>query len=309
MIVVENISKSYKDIKALNNVSFKVNNGELFGIIGPDGCGKTTLMRIMVSLILPDEGKVLLDNLDTNKDYKKIRNIIGYMPGKFSLYMDLTVKENIDFYSKVFGVSYQENYSLISDVYDQLAPFQNRRAGQLSGGMKQKLALCCAMIHKPKILFLDEPTTGVDAVSRTEFWDMIYKLRADGMTIVASTPYMDEAERCDRIALFQNGNILGIDTPKQIVDNFDGKVIALVTRDVSKCIKLLKEWNDVHIAYLFGDSIHIIMKDKSEQLSTISNFLNKHSVNVTSINFVNPNIEDCYIYLNYNVNPENYSNV
>ncbi|MDR2084058.1 MAG: ABC transporter ATP-binding protein [Bacteroidales bacterium] len=309
MISVENISKSYKDVKALSNVSFNVDEGELFGLIGPDGSGKTTLMRIMVSLILPDTGKILLDKLDTDKDFKKIRSIIGYMPGKFSLYMDLTVKENIDFYSNVFGVSYKKNYSLISDVYDQLAPFENRRAGQLSGGMKQKLALCCALIHKPKMLFLDEPTTGVDAVSRKEFWDMIYKLRADGMTIVASTPYMDEAERCDRIALFQNGNILEIDTPKQLVAKYEGKVIALVTPQVNKCIKLLKYWKKVHIAYLFGDTIHLTMNDKSEPISSVTDYLHENKIDVTSIEFVNPNIEDCYIYLNYNVNPEHHSNV
>lgn len=307
MIIVNKISKSFKDVQALKNISFDVNEGELYGLIGPDGSGKTTLMRIMVSLILPDSGKVMLDGLDTDKDFKKIRNMIGYMPGKFSLYMDLTVKENLDFYSKVFGVSYKKNYSLISEVYDQLAPFEKRRAGRLSGGMKQKLALCCAMIHKPRILFLDEPTTGVDAVSRKEFWDMIYKLRADGMTIIASTPYMDEAERCDRIALFQNGEIMKIDAPKKIVTDFDKKVIAIVTPNIHKCINLLKKWNKTYITYLFGDSIHLTLKEESvDSLLLISNHLKENNINATSIDYVNPNIEDCYIHLNYNINHEEF---
>ena len=309
MIIVDNISKSYKNVHALKNISFNVEDGELFGLIGPDGCGKTTLMRIMVSLILPNNGKVLLNNFDTDKDFKKIRGIIGYMPGKFSLYMDLTVKENLQFYSAVFGVSYKKNYSLISDIYDQLAPFEDRRAGRLSGGMKQKLALCCALIHKPQILFLDEPTTGVDAVSRKEFWDMIYKLRADGMTIIASTPYMDEASRCDRIALIQNGTVLGIDSPNNIVNNFEGKVVAIYTRETSKCIKLLKQWDKVHIAYLFGDSIHLTLKNQSEDLTEITNYLNENKINIVSIHHVEPNIEDCYIHLNHNANPEAQSNV
>ncbi|MDD4213418.1 MAG: ABC transporter ATP-binding protein, partial [Bacteroidales bacterium] len=212
-----NICKKYEKVQALQNVSVSVKSGELFGFIGPDGAGKTTLFKIFVSLMVPDEGTATVCGFNTIKDYKKLRNIIGYMPGKFSLYQDLTVEENLNFFATIFGTTIQENYHLIKDIYGQIEPFKNRRAGALSGGMKQKLALSCAMIHKPEILFLDEPTTGVDAVSRKEFWEMLHRLKDAGITIIVSTPYMDEALLCDRIAMIQAGNILITGTPGEII--------------------------------------------------------------------------------------------
>lgn len=217
-IIIDNITKRYGTVAALKGVSLKVGKGELFGLIGPDGAGKTTLFRVLTTLIKPDEGSAQVEDLDINHDYKEIRNIVGYMPGKFSLYQDLSVEENLEFFATLFGGTVKENYDLIAPIYSQIEPFKNRRAGRLSGGMKQKLALSCALVHRPKVLFLDEPTTGVDAVSRSEFWDMLSGLKEYGITILVSTPYMDEAGRCDRIALINEGKILKIDTPEAIVD-------------------------------------------------------------------------------------------
>jgi len=207
-IEIKNIYKSYKGAKALENISFEVKKGEIFGLIGPDGAGKTTLFRILTTLLLKDSGSASVEGFDVEKDYKAIRNIIGYMPGRFSLYQDLTVEENLNFFATIFGTTIKENYSLIRDIYVQIEPFKNRRAGKLSGGMKQKLALCCALIHRPEVLILDEPTTGVDAVSRREFWDLLKTYKNEGITTLVSTPYMDEAGLCERIALIQDGNIL-----------------------------------------------------------------------------------------------------
>ena len=224
MVNCNNISKHYGKVSALKGVSFSTEQGEIFGIIGPDGAGKTTLFRILTTLILPDEGSAIVDGFDVVKDYKEIRKRVGYMPGRFSLYQDLTVEENLNFFATVFNTTIEENYHLIKDIYIQIEPFKTRKAGNLSGGMKQKLALCCALIHKPTVLFLDEPTTGVDAVSRKEFWEMLQTLKMQGITILVSTPYMDEAALCDRIALIQNGSFLKIDTPKNIVNQF-GKTL------------------------------------------------------------------------------------
>lgn len=217
-IIINNITKRYGAVSALKGVSFEVGKGELFGLIGPDGAGKTTLFRLLTTLLKPDEGSAQVEGLDIIHDYRKIRNIVGYMPGKFSLYQDLSVEENLEFFASLFGGTVEENYDLIAPIYSQIEPFKDRRAGRLSGGMKQKLALSCALIHRPKVLFLDEPTTGVDAVSRSEFWDMLAGLKEYGITILVSTPYMDEAGRCDRIALINEGKILKIDTPEAIVD-------------------------------------------------------------------------------------------
>ncbi len=217
-ITISNVTKRYGTLTALDGVSFEVGRGELFGLIGPDGAGKTTLFRLLTTLMKPDEGTAQVEGLDIVNDYKEIRNIVGYMPGKFSLYQDLTVEENLKFFASLFGGTVEENYDLIAPIYSQIEPFRERRAGRLSGGMKQKLALSCALIHRPKVLFLDEPTTGVDAVSRSEFWDMLAGLREYGITILVSTPYMDEAGRCDRIALINEGRILKIDTPDAITD-------------------------------------------------------------------------------------------
>jgi ABC-type multidrug transport system ATPase subunit len=222
-IKINNISKSYAEAQALQEISLSVNEGELFGLIGPDGAGKTTLMRILTTLLLPDTGEAKMAGLDVVKDFKEIRHIVGYMPGRFSLYQDLSVEENLNFFATVFGTTVEENYDLIRDIYYQIEPFKNRRAGKLSGGMKQKLALSCALIHKPKILVLDEPTTGVDAVSRKEFWEMLKKLQQRGITILVSTPYMDEATLCDRVALMQKGRILDVDSPGGLPKNSRAK--------------------------------------------------------------------------------------
>src|SRR5579872_4075136 len=226
MIQLENITKTYDKgrVLAVKDISFSVEQGELFGLIGPDGAGKSTLFRILTTLLLADSGSATVNNLDVVKDYAKIRSSVGYMPGRFSLYQDLTIEENLQFFATVFGTTIKENYALIKDIYQQIEPFKDRRAGRLSGGMKQKLALCCALIHKPAVLFLDEPTTGVDVVSRKEFWEMLGRLKAEGITILVSTPYMDEAKLCDRVALVQKGNILSIDSPDGIVRQFPGEL-------------------------------------------------------------------------------------
>lgn len=217
-ISINDVTKNYGSICALDNVSFEVEKGELFGLIGPDGAGKTTLFRILTTLLVPDSGTATIEGLDAIKDYKRIRSIVGYMPGRFSLYQDLSVEENLEFFASIFGVDVKDNYDIIAPIYSQIEPFAKRRAGKLSGGMKQKLALSCALIHRPQVLFLDEPTTGVDAVSRSEFWDMLAGLKQYGISILVSTPYMDEAGRCDRIALINEGKILKIDTPENIKD-------------------------------------------------------------------------------------------
>lgn len=220
MIKVTDLSKSYGNVCALNNVSFEVGKGEIFGLIGPDGAGKTTLFRILTTLLLPDEGTAIVDGCDTVKDMKRIRQNVGYMPSKFSLYQDLTVEENLDFFATLFGTTIEAGYELIKPIYAQIEPFKDRKAGALSGGMKQKLALSCALVHKPTVLFLDEPTTGVDPVSRKEFWEMLQSLRNQGITIVASTPYLDEVRQCERIAFLAEGKIQGIDMPEIILERF-----------------------------------------------------------------------------------------
>jgi len=256
MIEINNITKSYKETKALSGINLHVNEGELFGLIGPDGAGKTTLIRILMTLLLPDSGEVKLDGLDVVENYKKIRKIVGYMPGRFSLYQDLSVEENLNFFATVFGTTVQENYDLIRDIYYQIEPFKNRRAGKLSGGMKQKLALSCALIHKPKILVLDEPTTGVDAVSRKEFWEMLKTLQQKGITIVVSTPYMDEADLCDRVALVQNGQILDVDSPKRVTEKFPRKIIQVGAKNMYKLINDLRAYDRAEAVYAFGQFAH-----------------------------------------------------
>ena len=257
MIIVENISKSYNDVQALQSVSFGVEKGELFGLIGPDGAGKTSLMRILMTLLLPDSGRVQLAGLDVVKEYRQIRRMVGYMPGRFSLYQDLTVEENLSFFATVFGTTIEENYELIRDIYVQIEPFKKRLAGKLSGGMKQKLALSCALIHKPEILVLDEPTTGVDAVSRKELWEMLKKLQQQEITILVSTPYMDEAGLCDRVALMQKGKMLSIDTPQGIVDHYERTLLAARSDEMHRLIQDLRKWDQVETAYAFGQFAHI----------------------------------------------------
>src|SRR6478736_919599 len=233
-INVNHINKSYGrgKITAVGDVSFQVNKGEIFGLIGPDGAGKTTIFRILTTLLKPDSGNAAVDGFDVVNDYKAIRQRVGYMPGKFSLYQDLTVEENLTFFATVLNTTLEENYEQIKDIYEQIKPFSDRPAGKLSGGMKQKLALCCALIHKPEILFLDEPTTGVDVVSRKEFWDMLGRLKEQRISILVSTPYMDEASLCERIALIQSGSIMSLDTPQNIISSFPVQLYAVKSKDI-----------------------------------------------------------------------------
>src|ERR1019366_3440646 len=265
-VIVENIVKTYRIKKtvvgALKGISFSVDKGEIFGIIGPDGAGKTSLFRILTTLLLADSGKASVDGFDVVKDYKQIRNGVGYMPGRFSLYQDLSVKENLEFFATIFNTSIKENYDLIKEIYQQIEPFKTRKAGQLSGGMKQKLALCCALIHKPSVLFLDEPTTGVDAVSRKEFWEMLHRLKAQGITILVSTAYMDEAGLCDRVALIQKGEILSINTPKGITRQFGKPLWSVKANEMFRLMNAIKEDIDVESCYPFGQYHHVVFKSQ-----------------------------------------------
>ena len=270
-IIIEQISKSYEDIQALKNISFKVDSAEIFGLIGPDGAGKTSLFRILTTLLLPDSGKAFVKGYHIVNDYKKIRNIIGYMPGRFSLYQDLSVEENLSLFASIFGTTIKENYDLVKDIYSQIEPFKDRKAGQLSGGMKQKLALSCALIHRPDILFLDEPTTGVDPVSRKEFWSMLKNLKAYGITILVSTPYMDEANMCDRIGLIQEGDILTINTPENLVVSFPKDLYAIKTLNKHRLLSILKSYKNTHSAFSFGDSVHYIDTRMGISISEIKN--------------------------------------
>ncbi|MEO7210666.1 MAG: ABC transporter ATP-binding protein [Chitinophagaceae bacterium] len=303
-IIARNIVKFYgvnKDrIKALSGVSIEVSKGELFGLIGPDGAGKTSLIRILTTLLLADEGDGSVDGFDLVKNYKDIRRNVGYMPGKFSLYPDLTVEENLNFFATIFSTTIKENYDLIKDIYIQLEPFKSRRAGNLSGGMKQKLALCCALIHKPSVLFLDEPTTGVDAVSRKEFWEMLLRLKEQGITILVSTPYMDEAEMCDRVALMQSGKILSVDTPSGILKEFKNDVFEVRASKMLPLLKELQQYDGAVDAYFFGAAHHIVMKTKNNE-TDLKNYLSKFKPDDLEIHAIEPDIEDCFIALMKNV--------
>lgn len=297
-VVVENIAKRYgkkkASVTALHEISFEVNKGELFGIIGPDGAGKTSLFRILTTLLLAEEGSASVDGFDVVKDYKAIRDRVGYMPGRFSLYQDLTVQENLNFFATIFNTSIEENYDLIKDIYSQIEPFKNRRAGKLSGGMKQKLALSCALIHRPSVLFLDEPTTGVDAVSRKEFWEMLKKLKEQGITILVSTPYMDEASLCDRVALLQSGKILSINTPQGVVNEFGKTLLAAKSGDMLHLLNDLRKSEDVEDTYPFGEYHHVVVKNgrKNELNNYLQNLGRQYELKE-----VKPDIEDCFIAL------------
>ncbi|MBN1253088.1 MAG: ABC transporter ATP-binding protein [Bacteroidales bacterium] len=296
-VIVNNLSKKYGETKAIENINFEVNNSEIFGLIGPDGAGKSTIIRILTSLILADSGKCTLNGLDVVKDYKKIRKIIGYMPGRFSLYQDLTVEENLKFFATVFGTSIEENYDLIKDIYHQIESFKKRRAGKLSGGMKQKLALSCALIHKPEILVLDEPTTGVDAVSRKEFWDMLKKLKEKDITIIVSTPYMDEASLCDRVALIQKGNIMQINTPEKIINNFTKELLSIKSKNIYKLLKDLRKYPEYRSAFPFGQNIHFTSNETIADIENIKNFLINNGHQNIDIKAIKANIEDCFMEL------------
>ncbi|MFV0419730.1 MAG: ABC transporter ATP-binding protein [Dysgonomonas sp.] len=295
-VSVQNISKKYNTVQALNNISFDVGRGEIYGIIGPDGAGKTSLFRILTTLVLADEGIAQVDSLDVVKDYKAIRNRIGYMPGKFSLYQDMTVQENLEFFATVFNTTIQENYYLVKDIYQQIEPFKNRRAGKLSGGMKQKLALCCALIHKPSVLFLDEPTTGVDPVSRKEFWEMLKKLKEQDITILVSTPYMDEASLCDRIALIRDGRFLQVDTPQAIIDQYPEILWSVQSNEMYKLLKDLRQYDMIKSCFSFGE-VHHITVDKGLDVDMLNEYLIEKGHTDIEIRTIQPSIEDCYMLL------------
>jgi ABC-2 type transport system ATP-binding protein len=290
------ISKSFGPTLALDDISFSVNESEIFGFIGPDGAGKTTLFRIITTLLLPDKGNLKVLGLDAKSDYKQLRKNIGYMPGRFSLYQDLSVEENLNFYATVFGTTVEVNYELIADIYSHIEPFKKRLAGKLSGGMKQKLALSCALIHKPRLLILDEPTTGVDAVSRSEFWVMLSKLRKYKISIIVSTPYMDEAIRCDRVALIQNGKILSIDTPQKIRAGFSRKLFTVKSAEKYKLIKTLRKNPEVLTAYPFGDSIHVTLFNDSSD-NSLFEYLTCEGINDAVIQEAEAGIEDRFLEL------------
>lgn len=299
-VIVDNITKRYgtkkAPVEALKGVSFDVSAGELFGIIGPDGAGKTSLFRILTTLLLAEAGNASVDGLDVVKDFKEIRKRVGYMPGRFSLYQDLTVAENLEFFATIFNTTIEENYELVKDIYSQIEPFRDRRAGKLSGGMKQKLALSCALIHRPTVLFLDEPTTGVDAVSRKEFWDMLRQLKQQGITILVSTPYMDEAGLCDRVALLQEGNILSIDTPQGVTAGFKRQLLAAKAQRMLPLLNELKGWEGVENAYPFGEYHHVVLKEQASE-AALRNYLSQKNTERLELKPVSPDIEDCFIAL------------
>lgn len=296
-IKVSNISKSYHKVKALERISFEVKEGELFGLIGPDGAGKTTLFRILTTLLFADEGTATVADFDVVEEYKSIRNSVGYMPGKFSLYQDLTVEENLDFFATIFGTTIEENYDLIKDIYVQIEPFKTRRAGKLSGGMKQKLALSCALIHKPKVLFLDEPTTGVDPVSRKEFWDMLKRLQDKGITILVSTPYMDEAALCDRIALIQGGKILEIDTPEAIVKHYPKPIYNVRANNMYQLINSLNDYEHNHSVYPFGEFVHYTDSRSDFNPEDLRMYLEAKNLSNLHIEKTKATIEDTFMEL------------
>lgn len=295
-ISAHNINKSYGKVTALKDISFDVRQDEIYGIIGPDGAGKTTLFRILATLLLADSGTAVVAGHDVVKDYKQIRREIGYMPGRFSLYQDLSVEENLQFFATVFNTTIQENYHLIEDIYTQIEPFKDRKAGNLSGGMKQKLALCCALIHKPAVLFLDEPTTGVDPVSRKDLWDMLRKLKEHGISILVSTPYMDEASLCDRIALIKDGQFLRIDTPDNIVAAYSGTIWSVRSNNMYGLLKDLRAYDPVKTSHTFGETHHITV-DSRLTIDELSKYLQKKEHANVVIKVIVPTIEDCFMLL------------
>lgn len=299
-IVIDNITKTFGTITAVHEVSFTVGEGEMFGLIGPDGAGKTTLFRLMTTLLLPDKGSCTVNGLDTVKDYAQIRRIIGYMPGKFSLYGDMSIAENLQFFASLFGVTPEQNRHLIDEIYSQIEPFKNRRAAKLSGGMKQKLALCCALVHAPKILFLDEPTTGIDPVSRKELWEMLARLKRQGITIIASTPYMDEAKRCERIAFLQSGKVLTIQSPDEIVKANTEPLFAVTADNMHSLLNDVRSFEGVERCYSYGDCHHFTLRHNTVNMSGqtyLYRYLQKLGHTNITIRQIVPSIEDCYIKL------------
>ncbi len=297
VVNISSVSKWFGKVRALKEVSFEVNKGELFGVIGPDGAGKTTLFRIINTLLISDKGSATVLGKDVVEDYKLIRPKLGYMPGRFSLYQDLTVEENLRFFASVFGTSIEENYELVKPIYSQLEKFRNRLAGDLSGGMKQKLALSCALIHKPELLLLDEPTTGVDAVSRKEFWEMLQMLKEEGITIIVSTPYMDEADLCERVALIQEGEILQINTPQAIVDSFERTLLGIKADNTYALLNALKSHPQAYSVQPFGEYVHYTEKTGSPNVMALKKYLFDRGLDEVEIKPIKPNIEDSFMEL------------
>ena len=299
-VKAEHISKQYgtkkAPVQALQDISFEVKRGELFGIIGPDGAGKTSLFRVLTSLLLPDSGTAVVEGCDVVRDFKKIRRQVGYMPGRFSLYPDLSVEENLDFFATIFNTSISENYELVKDIYSQIEPFKKRKAGKLSGGMKQKLALSCALIHRPSVLFLDEPTTGVDAVSRKEFWSMLKSLQQKEITILVSTPYMDEAALCDRVALIQEGRILSINTPEAIVAGFSKTIVGVRASGMLQLLNEVRSFPDVEKAYPSGIYHNVVLKQGVNK-DSLQDYLESSDHDQLEIVSRRPTIEDCFMEL------------
>ncbi len=296
-VEAKELSKSYGKKNAISSLSFNIEEGEIFGFIGPDGAGKTTIFRILTTLMLPDSGSITVLGKDALKDYKYLRKRLGYMPGRFSLYQDLTVEENLRFFASIFDTTIEDNYDLIKDIYVQIEPFKKRRAGKLSGGMKQKLALSCALIHKPSLLLLDEPTTGVDAVSRKEFWEMLKRLKQQGITIIVSTPYMDEAVLCDRVALIQNGRILDINTPANVVNKYSMPLFAIICENKYQAIKSFEKYEFAHSVYPFGDSIHYTDKRQNVNPDELISYLKNYLEENFEIKQLEPGIEDVFMAL------------
>lgn len=296
-VIADSVSYNYERLLALEGISFSIPEGELFGFIGPDGAGKTTLFRILATLLVPASGKATVIGFDVVKDFRKIRKIIGYMPGRFSLYMDLSVEENLKFYATIFGTTINENYHLIKDIYSQIEPFKKRRAGNLSGGMKQKLALSCALIHKPAVILLDEPTTGVDAVSRMEFWEMLRRLKESGITILVSTPYMDEAGLCDRVALIQNGKIMKIEKPAQVTAEYPYSLYSVASSDIYSLVQDLQEYPGYRSVHAFGQAAHLAVGQKGIDKTELYDFLHSKGHRDVVIEDIKPSIEDCFMEL------------
>ncbi len=296
-IEISGISKNYGQVAALREISLDVDSGEIFGLIGPDGAGKTTLFRIMTTLMLADAGSGKICGMDIVSDYSRIRKIIGYMPGRFSLYQDLSVRENLEYFATLFGTTVEKNYGTIREIYSQIEPFRDRKAGKLSGGMKQKLALCCALVHKPSVLFLDEPTTGVDAVSRSEFWKMLERIRKSGVTVFVSTPYMDEASLCDRLAMIRGGEIIGTGTPEQIISAYPYRLLSVEGDRIYPLLKRLRETEGVISCFSFGASLHLAYDPEKTEASGILAAIRESGLGDCKVREISPGIEDCFMQL------------
>ena len=300
-VKVSNVHKSFKtgkvEVKALQEISFEVEQGEVFGLIGPDGAGKTTLFRILTTLMLASKGEATVDGFDVVQQYKEIRKRVGYMPGRFSLYQDLTVEENLSFFATLFNTSLQENYDLVKSIYQQIEPFKKRKAGALSGGMKQKLALSCALIHRPSVLFLDEPTTGVDAVSRKEFWELLHQLQEHGITIIVSTPYMDEASLCDRVALMQEGRIMEINSPDGITKSFKMPLWSVRAANMYQLMLDLRAMSKVDTCYPFGQYHHVVFRDEMRGVEEVRQALSQIETKDLEVQRITATIEDCFMEL------------